>query len=336
MSAPERKAERAGGWRSAVQIAGFVIGVGLLAYCVWMVASNETYRKQVVELWSKPGHLWAMFGLSCAILVFTGMMFRAVLKPVKTIPVADAAAVNSLCTLLGNAPFKLSLVVRVLIHTKRNELPLGVVVAWMGASAAVMVMSVGPPLAATLIVKELNGLWWLIAGGGTVIWAAVTVVIGRVVSRESAWSALQAWCGRRAGWLGRLARSKFALHVREWLMMLSDWRTVGEAMLWRTLDFVSGSARFIIAASAIGAAITLDQAAAADSAYFLIQTAAPTGALGTREAGTIAVLKPMIGESLPVMILAVSAVETAANLVLGLIGAMYLRVWALWRERKAE
>ena len=47
-------------------------------------------------------------------------------------------------------------------------------------------------------------------------------------------------------------------------------------------------------------------------------------------------LKPMIGESLPVMILAVSAVETVANLVLGLIGAVYLRVWALWRERKAE
>jgi hypothetical protein len=84
--------------------------------------------------------------------------------------------------------------------------------------------------------------------------------------------------------------------------------------------------RFTIAAAAVGAAMTIDQCVVADSVYYSIQAAAPTGALGAREGGTVAAVATMAGKQLPVVVLAVSAAETTANLLCAGIALLYLKL----------
>jgi hypothetical protein len=319
--------------RTLAQVLGFALGLSVLGYCVWAVVSNPSHVQQVRRLADAPWWVVAgLLALSSTTLLTTAMVFRATLRPVHKAPVADMAAINALCTLLGNAPFKLSLVARTLIHHRRHRVPLPTLVSVLAGTAGVILISLGPALGATLLLRRVDTLWWALTIGGTLVLALVCVRVARVLAPIEAWHAL---ARRMPGALARVMHSAPALKLHHGLRTLADARAVAEALAWRAADLAVATARFKLAAFALGAALPWDQALIAASTYFILQGAAPTGALGAREGGTAAVLGALIGAQALPLIVTVTAVESAANLVWGVAGAAYLRVDRLLRGAPA-
>ena len=314
------------GFLRLVHASGFVLGLGLLVWCVWLVASDQQRLNEAKRLATSPGTLALLIALSIGVSVCTGMMFWAVFRPVKRLPIADVLAVNAIATLLGNLPFKLSIVARGYLHRTRNGVPVPLIFAWMGASLGVMAIGLLPPIVATLVLKRVDAVWWAVVVGGTLLLAAAAVGVGRFASTEWFWGKVNAWGTKCPRTIGRLIAWPGFSDFSRGHEMLGCVPAVGQGVLWRSGAMGFGVWRFVVAAGAVGGAMTVGQCVVADSVYFSIQATAPTGALGAREGGTVAVIAAMAGEKLPVVVLAVSAAETAANLLCAGVGLLYLKL----------
>lgn len=327
-SPPAEGAARPGSSPAArwVQAGGFVLGLALLSWCVWLVMRDQQRVDEVKRLAASPGTLAALVALSVGVSACTGMMFRAVALPAARLPVPDVLAINAVSTLLGNLPFKLSLVARIYLHRQRNGLQVPLILAWMVAVLGVMAIGVLPPLVATLVLKRVDATWWAAVVGGTLLLAVAAVVCGRLAGTERFWAWLTARGERSPRTLGRLTRWEGFAHIRRGPEMLGSASAVGQGVLWRSAAMGFGVWRFMVAAAAVGGVMTIGQCVVADSVYFSIQTAAPTGALGAREGGTVAAISAVAGKQLPVVVLAVSAAETAANLLCAGAGLLYLKL----------
>ncbi|MBY0308327.1 MAG: hypothetical protein K2Q09_06270, partial [Phycisphaerales bacterium] len=310
----------------AVQIGGFVIGLGLLAWCVWLVASDRERVDQARRLAESPAVFGQLVALSVGVQLCTGMLFRSVLVPVARLPVGDVLAVNSIATLLNNLPFKLSLVARAWLHRTRNGVPLPQIVAWMVASACVMAASVLPPVAATLVLKRVDGAWWGLTIGGTAALGLLVLFAGRVFRSDRVWTWVAEAGGRRPRTIGVATRHAAFAQLRDGPRMFASPAAVGLGLFWRSGAMGLGVWRFAVAAAAVGGVMTIGQCVVADSVYYSIQAAAPTGALGAREGGTVAAVAAVAGRQLPVVVLAVSAAETAANLLCAGAALLYLKL----------
>lgn len=330
MATPTGNLHKPSPLRTALQVVGFVLGLAALGACVYIVATNEQYRAQLRRLVdAPPATLAAIFGLSAATIFTSAMVFRATLRPIKRIPVSDAVSINALCTLLGNLPFKLSLVVRILIHTKRHQIPLATVLSWIAGTAVVILVSLGPAIAATLVLKRVDALWWAMTIGGTIVLAIAAVITSRWLAPPETWLRLTA---RLPGPLARLCQRPFVIKLHHGLRTLAEPRAVAEALLWRGIDLSCQVLRFWLVAQVLGVEMSWTQCLIAGVTYFILQGASPAGALGAREGGTAVVLSQLAGAEALAVVLAVTAVESATNLVLGLVGAAYLRIDRLLRS----
>lgn len=330
MSGPAQEAPQdikpASGVSRWVQGVGFVIGLLLLAWCVWLVAGDQARIEQVKKLAQSPGTLATLLALSIGVSLCSGMMFHAIAAPVARLPVLDVLAVNAVATLLNNLPFKMSVVARVYLHRTRNGMPVPLIFAWMGATFCIVAVGVLPPLAASLALQRVDGLWWAVVVGGTIFLGAATVLFGRLTRTERFWGWVTAWGERLPGTLGRLTRWPGYVQFRRGPEMLASPSAVAQGVAWRSMSMGLGVWRFAVAAAAVGATMTAGQCVVADSVYFAIQTTAPTGALGAREGGTVAAIASLAGESLPVVVLAVTAAEAAANLLTAGVALLYLKL----------
>ena len=64
--------------------------------------------------------------------------------PVQRLRTLDVVAVNAIATLLNYLPFKLSVISRIVIHNRRDGVPLGKIVGWLAAVGVGGVISFGP------------------------------------------------------------------------------------------------------------------------------------------------------------------------------------------------
>src|SRR5690606_21428503 len=112
---------------------GFLVGLALLGWCVSIALSPEN-REQLDRLadagWRPIALLVVLSGLSLAL---NGAIFWLVLLPARRLRAADVIATNALATFLAYLPFKISLIVRALIHQRRDRVPLVLLGAWMSA-----------------------------------------------------------------------------------------------------------------------------------------------------------------------------------------------------------
>lgn len=318
-----RPATAASRW---VQVIGFSVGLLLLAWCVWLVAGDQARVEQVKKLAQSPGTLATLLALSVGVSLCSGMMFHAIASPVARLPVPDVLAVNAVSTLLNNLPFKMSVVARLYLHRTRNGMPVPLIFAWLGATLCVMAVGVLPPLVASLALKRVDAVWWGVVAAGTVLLAAATVAFGRLTRTERFWGWVSGMGERFPRTLGRLTRWSGYGQFRRGPEMLASPLAVAQGVAWRSLSMGFGVWRFAVAAAAVGATMTAGQCVVADSVYFAIQATAPTGALGAREGGTVAAIASLAGESLPVVVLAVTAAETAANLLTAGVALLYLKL----------
>jgi hypothetical protein len=305
----------------------------MLGVCVYFVASNPQYRAQIARLASAPWWLLgAVVAITLGLLASTGMVFRSTLSPIRRISVLDACTINALCTLLGNLPFKLSLVVRILIHTRRHHVPLPTVISWIGGTALVIIISLAPAVAATFIFKTVDARWWLATVLGTIVLATIAVLMAQRLAPPDRWHALML---RMPGFIQRLAARPIVVKLHHGLATLASPSAMTHALLWRTIDLAGQTVRFWLVAQALGVEMTWAQCLIAGTTYFFLQGASPAGALGTREGGTALVLSQLAGADALAVVLAVTAIESAVNVIAGVASAAYLRPDRLARASAA-
>jgi hypothetical protein len=311
-----------------VQILGFLVGLTLLAGCAYLAFSKPAYREQMARLaQAPPWQLAAMLALSAGTIAISGLVFRAVLRPVRRLGAIDCVAVNGVCSALSYLPFKVSLLFRVFYHHRRDRLALLEIGGWMAATAGVILVSLAGPLLASLWIGRLGPAWWGVALGGIALGAGAVLLCANLLASDAGW-------GRFAGLLRasgisplrRLADSSRFAQLHAGVLMLASPASVAQALALRGMDVGVHSARFYLAAHAVGVELTGEQAVLAGATYFFLQMLAPTGVAGVREGGTAAVLGLAQQQDLLVVVLAVSAAEATMNIVMGLAGAAWLRL----------
>jgi len=319
---------RAARMRTGVQILGFMLGLTLLAWCIYAAAKPENL-KQWSRLREAPAESVAMLlALSLATVVLNGAIFQFAIRPIARLRAADIQSVNAVASLLAYLPFKLSMLFRVLVHNRRDGLALFTIAAWFGAIAASMAIGVLPPLAFAWVRGRADAGWWAASLGGVIGATVATVVMARLLHAGPGW----AWFERT--W-NKLPLRALLPRIHEGLRMLADPRAVITCVVLRLLDSAVHTARFLVAASILGFDLPTDKAVIAGCSFFLIGIAAPSGTVGVREAFTGGLLGQLLSGVDPdqffVAVLLVSAAEAVVTLPAALLGAAWIKPWRLRR-----
>ncbi|MBC7771634.1 MAG: flippase-like domain-containing protein [Pyrinomonadaceae bacterium] len=346
LSAPGKRVTRI-----VVQLLGFAIGIGLLAWCA-SVAFHEKNREQLSRLtdarWQDVSLLVC---LSLASLVVNGSSFWIVIRPVRRLSWLSVQAVNALATALASLPFKLSIVCRFAVHNRRDGVPLLTITTWMASVLVVMLATLGPIVLAGMWRGTTDAMWWGTSAGGVVLSVVLVVALARLFSREVIWSSVGRWLGEKkyaqfapgmtaddphaqtrgqetsGRWQGsirrRAVKAGLAARAREGFQMLSSPTAVGGGALLRCVDLGIQAGRFLVAANIVQQDITVDQAVLAASAYFLVGVLSPAGSLGFREAAVFGLLK---GEAFSIVVLTVTAAETLVVLACATAGGLWLKL----------
>ncbi|MEL7473965.1 MAG: hypothetical protein AAGK04_11670, partial [Planctomycetota bacterium] len=286
---------RASRLRWLVQIVGFGIGVGLLAWCA-RVALSDSHRAQLERLEdASAGAIAGLLGLSVAILLINGLAFWIMLRPVRRLEPVGVIATSCIATFLALLPFKLSIALRVLVHHRRDGVPLMLIGGWFGALGVVFIGTIA--LVAGIAYARARFSLDTGATVGAGLGAGILGVIGlllaaRVFRADSGRERMIALAERMAiGPLGRpvglIVRSRSFEHLHRAFDMLSHPGAVVGSVVIRLLDVALQSVRFTLAGAVVGVSLDVESAVLLACAHASIGVVSPFGTLGTREAGTL-------------------------------------------------
>lgn len=311
-----------------LQALGGLIGLGLLVWCV-RITLTPANREALAKLSSAPfDQLLALIALSVVVVLVGGETFRRVLMPVKRLPIARTHATNCIAGLLALIPFKLSIVFRVLVHNRRDQVPLLTIGAWFSAVAGLILAVLAPVMLASWLRGKADALWLALALGGVAVVTLMILSIARWMSRPAGWSLAQRlW--NAAPLPGAIKRSTLLDRAHEGLRMLSHPGTLLTCVLLRITDLACQAGRVYIAAKLVGHDLPWDQAALAGSVYFLVGAAAPTGQAGAREGLTAAIAAAILPNqdlsTFALIVLPISASELLVLLAGSILGMPIVR-----------
>lgn len=161
------------------QIAGFVIGLGLLAACVWFA-----FRDPAENPWEKLrqapiGLVVGLIACSAVSLLLNGATFWLVMRPVKDLGFWNLQRLNAAANALNYGPLRPGLILRLVYHVRVDRLDLIQIGAWF-ASIAVVLLLVAGVLFASMIVRPEMDAWWagLVAGGLVIDGLSTIIVMG--------------------------------------------------------------------------------------------------------------------------------------------------------------
>jgi hypothetical protein len=314
---------RKGAWspkRLIVQAIGAAIGIALLWWALHLAFSGD--NAQAIERLkdAPPAKVAAMLGLSALSLIINGVMFWLTLLPLKRIPAGETVAANCIATNLSILPFKLSLIVRTLVHIRKHGVGWKQMAAWYAAFA-------GLTLGTVLIVGFLV-YWWASKGRG--IDAALVGLIAL---------ALVAFMGVvHAG--GRLIPALAKAFPRLAMLSLGAEKialapgVVASHVALRVADLITYGLRFWIAAGIAGVDLTPAQGFQVGCTNMLLRAVAPAGTLGFTEAGTAAAgsLMGLQPDTLALLALMCTAGEFMASLPLAIGAWVWLAPHKLWKR----
>lgn len=330
------------GLRMLLQGVGFTICMGLLWWCARAVFKPEN-REQLHRLTEAPVSSVALLGLlALASLLINGAVFQAALWPVKRLGTVDIQATNAVGTLLALLPFKLSVVFRIVVHNRRDKVPLLTIIAWFFAVATVAGAAVLSPLIASLWRGRVDALWWAVSLGGIAVHTAIIIAIAAALKDGRGWAlferivrGLPLPAAIKGSTEAGRERDGVLPRIHEAFRMLAHPRAVIVCVLLRMLEVAVNTGRFLIAASILGVTLPTEKALIAAASYFIIGVAAPTGQLGAREAGTAAILGRLMQdvnlEQFQLIALLVTAADGLVVLIAAGLGALWLRPWRLKR-----
>jgi hypothetical protein len=332
--------------RIVVQVVGFLGGLAALGWCIKTAFKPEN-REQFAKLSDAPAsQIVTLLGLSLLTVILNGLAFWISLAPVRRLRLLDVLATNGVCTFLGYVPFKAGAIVRVIIHNRRDKLPIATIGAWFTALAAVMAASFTVMCIVAVKYGKIDLTWLLLTVAGCALTGTLIVATARYFKGERGIQRMERLVG-----LTRIAALKKPLRWKVWLQlhdgfeMLASPGAVLGGMANRIVDSGVQSMRFVIAARIFGVELTLQQALLVSLVYFIVGVVSPSGLLGLREGGAAVLggkLLEQAGlnedqsrEMLAAVALLVSATEAIAYLVAGGLGLAWLRPDRLLKLRKA-
>lgn len=330
--------------RAAAQILGFLIGLALLVWCIGTALKKENRESLAKLADASPAQIALLIALSLVVMLASGAVFRQTLRPIRKLPMLEVQAVNAIACLLALLPFKLSVVFRVLVHNRRDGVPVLTIGAWFGAVVAVILCVLIPIIGAGVWRGRGGGadvLWFVTAAGGTILCLTTLWLKARFLATERGWSIAQNIYARlpfparlRAG---TPAGAALLDRAHEGVRMLASPGVVYGCAGLRLIDIGAQAARIAVAAAIVGQPIHWEHALLAGSVFFLITAAAPSGALGAREGGTawiISALLPGVDfNKFAIVVLAVSATEAIVLVLSSLAALAYLRPDRLMKRR---
>ncbi|MCC6971817.1 MAG: hypothetical protein IT434_16515 [Phycisphaerales bacterium] len=324
-----------------LQLAGFAAGLAMLAWCVREALRPENRDKLERLGDASPTQLAGLIALSLASLAVNALSFRSLLSPVHRLKVPDILAINSLCTWLNYLPFKLGAITRVLIHNRRDAVPVFTIGAWFVALALVMLSVCGPLIAVSLLRPTVDTIWITLSPLGVLVAAAALHLLARFASGDAGRSrATRLFSMLTLGLSARPFAQTPVRHAIAGADMLASPHAFSATLAWRVIDLSLQAARFMLAASVIGHSLSADRALLAALAFFLIGVFSPAGMLGTREGGT-AWLLPLVASSgedtswFAAAVLIVGASELITNTACAALGLIYLRPDRLLRSQRS-
>lgn len=300
----------------AVQVLGFLLGLLLIAWCIRKAFAGDGAAETWRLLRAAPP--WMTLTLLFATLVSlaaNGLMFWAVIRPVRRLPILELQWVNALASLLNYAPlpFRLGLVARVGYHWRVDRLSPTLIAAWLFAVLLCALAALGSIAIALPAVRPfgLTGL----AIATTSIALAAALLVGRV-----------------ARWRPIAART------RGFERMLTDPRAFPLAMGLRLVDVAAWSVRMVIAARILEVPVSAAEAALLGIAA-IVASLNPLGRFGFREAAVAWLSAQLFASRLDGseleglfarLALVESAAEGAVTIPLGILAA-----FVCWRRLRA-
>lgn len=293
-----------------IQVIGAVIGVALFLWALRLAFTPEN-QDAIQRLLNAP--LWlagAMIALNIATLVINGLCFWITAKPVRPVPAGSAILTNAVCSFLAFLPFKISAISRVYFHHKRDGVPLRSMVPWMVAYGLTAVAAFVPFIGAALLASVIGPAWLLVGVVGAFACTMLGVALARLAD----------------GPLPVLRVISLGSTV-----VVRDARVMTIACVLRLADIAVQTGRFLVAAKALGMAVTVDKAAFDAAVYFLIGAVSPGGVLGFREGGLawlgeLLAVDEQAAQQIALLALAVTGAEAATFCVLAVLAAGVMRL----------
>jgi hypothetical protein len=321
--------------RLTVQIVGFALGVASLVWCVRSALADKN-REQLSLLLHAPAYLIAsMIGLSVASLTINGLLFWITLVPVRHLPIRAVMATHSVACFLAYLPLKLGAVARVVIHNRRDHVPLAMIGAWFSAMLAVMAVALAPPVGASLIFQRVGGAWWATVLVAEVVGGAILVGAARAFRGTHGLERLSRVLGAIPVLpLSRFLRTKLWGDLHSGFDMLSSPPAVAGAVVLRLMDLGVQTSRILVAAAILKLDVPPAQALLVSLAYFLIGIVNPSGLAGLREGGATLAAAGVLAwfgtsatatDAFAPLVLLVTATEAVAFAMGGVLGGVYLR-----------
>lgn len=293
-------------WRLVRNVLGALLSVALFVWALrlgWTEQNIESVGRILGSEWELGASLVALTVLS---IIVNGLTFWILARPVAKLRASDVVAVNAMATFLALLPFKVSVIVRGLVHHRRDGVRFKDLVSWFASASAFGAVVLGPIAVASLWRGELDALWWLVALGGSLVGTVAGVVLGRLADRFR-WLHTASLGADRITRDARIAAIQYALRV---------------------IDAVSLCLRFWVAAQIVEMALGPSRALLLGTSYFLLTILAPSGALGVAEAGTsgVGALAGFELERVAGLALVVTAANATVALLMALVGAWWLRL----------
>ncbi len=315
---------------------GLALGAGALAWCAALALRPEN-RAQLEHLGSvSAGAVALLVFLSLATLVINGEIFHVVILPVRRLRAADVQAVNAIATFLAYLPAKLGLASRVLIHHRRDRIPITTIGAWLAAEAVLLGCIVGPMLVGALLRPGADGWFGLIWGLGALGATAGAILGARALRGERGTARLGAIARTlRLPLVAGFLRTRIWRDLHAGADMLGSLPASASAVVLRVLDLCVQAARLVVAAEILGQPLAPGQALLIGAAYFVIGVLSPAGLMGlpqlgaTGLAGALAIAGSGEFAAVALLVGAVEAVVNLAGVAIGLAWLGPMRLLAL-------
>jgi len=256
------------GRRLVLQIAGFVLGLALIVWCVRTAAQGDGWSRLRD---ADPLLIAALLGCTLVSLMLNGAVFWLSARPLRRMPLARLQAINLVAALLNYAPVRLGFVARVAFHVRVDRIGVLDLACWFGAMTIVLGTVLMATAVATVIRPQPDLLWLLLFAAQI---GAMTLVL-------------------RVG-LGLPLLEPLRKRLPRLAPLVTDPVAWWGSVALRTADLAAFTARMAIAATILGLSLGVgDLMLLAVTA--LVFGMSPLGRLGFREAGVAFVAARLSG-----------------------------------------
>ncbi|MBX3390836.1 MAG: flippase-like domain-containing protein [Phycisphaeraceae bacterium] len=322
--------------RIALQVIGFAIGVALLAWCVRQAFSPGNQEQLAALRHAPPHHIAILCAANAMVLFCSGLSFYVSLHPIKKLNFWDLQATNVIATFLSYVPFKAGMLFRILVHNRRDRVPLALIGAWFGAVSIVMAITILPLFLASLAVREINGKWIAIAFFTGAAGYSIVCLLAWYFHGTRGMAILRAIAERFGNRARTIVRTRFVRTAHGGLDILASPGRVLALVAVRLVDMASQAGRFYIAGQIVGTPIPFESCVLLASMHFVVGVMSPAGTVGTREAAVVGAAAMLGLENPPAMAgvaLLVLASEAVVNATLSAFALIRLGIHRMFVPR---